>query len=80
MGVIAWIVLGLGAGLLAGILLLAYHLATSRTTRTGRYRHSHRSYGSGSPVLARAEKRLCQDQDRQPLAGQRRVCQDKPPL
>jgi hypothetical protein len=30
--------------------------------------------------LVRAEKRLYQDQDRQPLAGERRVCQDKPPL
>jgi hypothetical protein len=30
--------------------------------------------------LVRAEKRLYQDQDRQPLVDERRVYQDKPPL
>jgi hypothetical protein len=60
MGIVAWIILLLGAGLLAVVLLLAYFLATSRTTRTGR-RHSHPSYDSGTPALVRAEKRLYQD-------------------
>jgi hypothetical protein len=45
-----------------------------------RHRDRHRRYDSGTPVLVRAEKRLYQDQDRRPLAGERRVCQDKPPL
>jgi hypothetical protein len=77
MGMIAWILLGLGAGLLAAILLLAYHLATGPTTRTGRHRHSYRSYDSGMPALVRAEKRL--HQAWQPPADQRRW-QDEPPL
>lgn len=78
MGMIAWILLGLGAGLLAAILLLAYHLATSWTTRTDRHRHRHRSYDSGTPALVRAEKRLYLAL--QPSADQRRAWQDKPPL
>jgi len=65
MGMISWIALGLVAGLLAVILLLAYLLVTSWTTRTGRHgpghRHGHRSYGSGTSALVRAEKRLYQD-------------------
>jgi hypothetical protein len=34
MSIIAWITLGLGAGLLAAILLAAYHLATGRVSRS----------------------------------------------
>jgi len=45
-----------------------------------RHRDRHRRYDSETPVLVRAEKRLYQDQDRQPLVDERRVCQDKPPL
>jgi hypothetical protein len=45
-----------------------------------RHRDSPRGYDSGTPVLVRAEKRLYQDQDRQPLVDERRVYQDKPPL
>jgi len=59
MGMISWIALGLVAGLLAVILLLAYLLVTRLTTRTDRQRH--RGYGSGTPALVRAEKRLYQD-------------------
>jgi hypothetical protein len=61
MGMISWIALGLVTGLLAVILLLAYLLVTRRTTRTDRRRYDHRSYGSGTPTLVRAEKRLYQD-------------------
>jgi len=78
MGTIPWTFLGLGAGLLAAILLLAYHLATSWTTRTDRHRHSHRSYVRGTPALVRDEKRLYQTW--QPPADQPRIWRDKPPL
>jgi hypothetical protein len=77
MGMIAWVLLGLAAGLLAAILLLAYHLATGPTTRTGRHRHSPRVHDSAMPALVRAEKRLYQAW--QPPADQRRR-QDEPPL
>jgi hypothetical protein len=78
MSIIAWIVLGL---MLAGAWgLLLSLLAGGTLSPARRHLDSDRSYDSRTPVLARAEKRLCQDQDRQPLAGERRVCQDKPPL
>lgn len=76
MGMIAWTLLGLGAGLLAVILLLAHQLATSWTARTDR--HSHRGYDSGTPALVRAEKRLYQAWQRP--ANQRLGWLDKPPV
>jgi hypothetical protein len=75
MGIIAWIVLGLMLAGALGLLLAGGPLSPAR-----RRLDSDRSHDSRTPVLARAEKRLCQDQDWQPLAGQRRGWQDKPPL
>jgi hypothetical protein len=78
MSIIASIVLGL---MLAGALgLLLPPLARGPLSPARRHRGSPRGYDSGTPVLVRAEKRLYQDQDRQPLPGERRACRDKPPL
>ena len=79
MSTIAWIVLGLAAGLIA---LLAYGLVIRRATPARRGGGSSgsnrpRGYGSGTPVLVRAEKRLYQDEDRQSPAAGCRVYPDK---
>ncbi len=63
------------AGTLGLLLLVRGPLHAAR-----RHRDSDRSYDSGTPVLVRAEKRLCRNQDQQLLVDKRRVYQDKPPL
>jgi hypothetical protein len=84
MSIIAWIILGLGAG------LLTYHLATSRGRSPQRVTFAPvkpvtapaglvQPEGETS-VLVRAEKRLYPGQDRQLLARDGVVHQDKRPL
>lgn len=75
MSIIAWIVIGL---MLAGALGLL--LAWGPLSPTHRHRDSDGGYDSGTPVLVRAEKRLYQHQDWQPLPDEHRACQGRPPL
>jgi hypothetical protein len=76
MGIIAWIVLGLGAGLLANMVIPGRR--SQGLLNPARRRAGPRGHDSGTAVLVRAEKRLYLGE--LPLAAEPGRQREQPPL